>query len=132
MSIVLLESSHSREPGESARKLVSMENAKVRHPPWQFPVASFSMLKQQAVAWAVHGLQPELILFDFESEHIILVVCPMTRCLPELCVVHVWSDDLLVVAFPVLGSQERQQGIIDASAMWKEEAGSRGQLMEEK
>jgi len=54
------------------------------------------------VTRTVHGLKTEMLLLNVKSEHILLVVIPVTRGLPELGVVHVGGDNLLVATLSVL------------------------------
>ena len=51
---------------------------------------------------AVHRLQPELLPLNREAEHVLLVLGRVSARLPELEVVHVGRDHLLVAARPVL------------------------------
>ena len=78
------------------------------------------MAEHQTVSRAIHRLQAKLLLLHFEAaiarimtepqfsrratrriraspEHVLCVVLPVTRRLPQLRVVHVWSDDLAQV-----------------------------------
>ena len=53
-----------------------------------------SVVKDEAMSRAVHGLEPELLFLYLEPEHVIGVEVPVTRGLPQLGVVHVWGHDL--------------------------------------
>ena len=53
------------------------------------------MVKDEAVAGAVHGLESELLLLDLEPEHVLGVVVPVARRLPQLRVVDIRRDDLV-------------------------------------
>ena len=83
------------------------------------------------MAGAVHGFQAELVLLDGEGEHVILVVLPMAGRLPQLGVVHVGRADLIIPSLPVLGTQERLEGVVDPLTVREEETGARRKLMEE-
>lgn len=54
------------------------------------------------VSRAVHGLESEDLLFHLEGEHVLTVVLPMPRCLPEFAVVDIGSHNLLEAPLPVL------------------------------
>lgn len=47
------------------------------------------------VSWAVHGLEGEDFLLHGEGEHVLAVVLPVPRGLPQLAVVDVWRGNLL-------------------------------------
>ena len=49
MSIILLETPHSREPRESTRQLIAMEHTKVSHPQRQLPPRPRSVVKHETV-----------------------------------------------------------------------------------
>lgn len=54
------------------------------------------------VPWAIHGLKGESVLVDVKGEHVLTVMLPVSRSLPELAAVHVGGQDLLEVALVVL------------------------------
>ena len=64
--VVLLEAAHAREPCESARKLIAMQDTKVCQPHGQLAVRSLTVLEHEAVPGAVHRLQPKLLTLDLE------------------------------------------------------------------
>jgi hypothetical protein len=70
-----------------------MDYAEFRHSDGQLLVAAVARVKDQAVARTVHGLERPFLLLDVEDEHVVFVILPMPRGLPELAVVHVWRDD---------------------------------------
>ena len=130
MGIVLLEPPDSGQTSQSTGELITVEDAKVRNSPWQLTVTSLPVTKQETVTRAVHGLQPVCILFNIKCKHILLVVLPMSRSLPQLGVVHVRSDDLLVITLPVLLPEKVKESIVNACAMRQEETTSRAELVE--
>eukprot|EP00095_Tigriopus_kingsejongensis_P007932 maker-scaffold169_size292178-snap-gene-0.14 protein:Tk07932 transcript:maker-scaffold169_size292178-snap-gene-0.14-mRNA-1 annotation:"hypothetical protein UV8b_3565" len=71
VSIVLLEASHPSEPGQSATELIPVEHPKVSHSQGQLFPGPNSVVKDEAVTRAVHGLEAELLLVDLESEHVV-------------------------------------------------------------
>eukprot|EP00966_Prymnesium_polylepis_P143543 3313590-Prymnesium_polylepis.1 len=92
--VVLLKATHAREAGQRARELVPMEHAKVRIAHRQLAVGSLLRLEHDAVAGAVHRLEPKLLILDVEREHVLLVLGRVTRLLPQLEVVHVGRHHL--------------------------------------
>ena len=50
---------------------------------------------------AVHGLESEDLFFNRGEEHVVLVVFPVTRRLPQV-VENIWGDHLLKSTYPVL------------------------------
>ena len=80
---------------------------------------------------AVHRLEPELLLLHFEPEHVLSVVIPVARGLPQLGVVDVGRDDLLEPTLPVLFAEELNELVVYVRALGLEEAGAGGELVEE-
>lgn len=93
VGVILDESSHASQTSQGSRRLVSVDDTKLRHPDREFFVASVPSVKDKTVTRTVHGLQRPLLLLDVENEHILLVVLPMAGRLPQLAVVHVGRDD---------------------------------------
>lgn len=54
------------------------------------------------MSWAVHGLQGEAVLLDLEGEHVLMVILPVARGLPEPAVVHVGGEHFGEVPLVVL------------------------------
>lgn len=53
------------------------------------------------VSRTVHGLKGEDLLLHLEGEHVLAVVLPVARSLPQFAVVNVWSDHFLEAPLPV-------------------------------
>lgn len=58
--------------------------------------------KALPVSWAVHGFEGEGLLFHLEGEHVLAVVLPVSRGLPQLAVVDVGCHHLLEAPLSVL------------------------------
>lgn len=56
MCIILNEPSHARETRQRARRLITVDNPKLRHADGKLLVATVARVKDQAVTGAVHGL----------------------------------------------------------------------------
>ena len=54
------------------------------------------------VSWAVHGFECKDVLFHGEGEHVLAVVLPVARRLPQLAVVDVGGGHLLEATSAVL------------------------------
>jgi len=52
------------------------------------------VLEHKAVGRAVHRLESKGLLVDVDREHVVLVVLPVARGLPELAVEQIWGHDL--------------------------------------
>jgi hypothetical protein len=75
-----------------------MDDTELGHPNGKLLVASVSRVEDQTVSWAVHRFEGPFLFLDVEQEHVIFVVLPMARCLPELGVIHVRRDDWVVLS----------------------------------
>jgi hypothetical protein len=89
VGVVLDESSHASQAGQRAGSLVAMDDAEFRHTNGKLTVAAVSAVEDHAMTRTVHGFQRPLLLVYVKEEHVVLVVRPMARGLPELAVVHV-------------------------------------------
>lgn len=101
----LLEAYDTREACERAGELVAVQHAKVGEAERQVAVRVRAVLEYEAVARTVHRLQAHLLLLlrlrevlllgGAHGKHVVLVVLPVPRRLPQLLVVHHRRDDLL-------------------------------------
>lgn len=89
------------------------------------------MSEDLAVTRAVHGLESELLLLDFEGEHVLFVMCPMTRGLPQIGLVHVGGHDLSESSLAILALQKIHQSIVDTRTVGEEEGRTRRSFIEE-
>lgn len=131
VSVVLLETPDPREPSQSARQLVAMEHTEIGHTQGQLAPRSVAHVEHHAVAGAIHGFQRKRLLLRGEGEHVLGVVLPVARGLPQFAVVDVGRDHLLESSFPVLRAYEFHEGVVDVSSARLKEARSRRELVEE-
>lgn len=89
MRIILHESSHSREARQSTGCLVAVNDTELRHPDWQLLIASVATVEDKTVSRTVHRFQRPFLLLHIEREHVIIIILPVTRSLPEFTVEHV-------------------------------------------
>lgn len=61
---------------------------------------------------AVHGLEGEGLLLHLEGEHVLAVVLPVSRGLPQLAVVDVGRHHLLEAPLPVLALRRESAGCL--------------------
>lgn len=118
MCIILLEPPHSGQTGKGTRKFITVDDSEIGNPPWELSVASLAVSKKQAVPWAVHRLESIFILLYFKSEHVFLVVLPMSTGFPEFCIIHIRCDDFLVSPFPVFLAEVFNESVVNPSAVW--------------
>lgn len=78
MGVVLLEAANASQARKSSAQLVAVKDAKVGKSHGQFAVRAVAMRKHQAVPRAVHRLETKHFLLNFELEHVVGVVFPMT------------------------------------------------------
>ncbi len=131
VSVVLLESAHASEAGEGTGKLVAVQDTKIGHAPWQVPEVGVGVGKDLAVPRAVHGLHAVLLLLDLKHKHVLGVVAPVTRRLPEIRLVHVGGHDLLEISLAVLVLDDVHQGVVDAGSVREEKGRTGGHLVKE-
>jgi hypothetical protein len=82
------------------------------------------------MAWAVHGFHGPFLTLDIETKHSILVMHGMAGPVPQIQVVNVGCDDLIIATFPIVSANEFDQLVVDTSAMWKPKSTSCGQIVE--
>eukprot|EP01136_Pigoraptor_vietnamica_P037807 Opistho-1_new@106270 len=128
--VVLLEAPHAREARERTRQLVAMEDAKVGHAEGQLLVRPHAVVEHQAVAGAVHRLERKRLLLDLKFEHVLRIMLPVARRLPQLRVVHVRRDDLLEAALHILAPNQCNEFVVNAGPVRQEEAAAGAQLVE--
>mmetsp|Transcript_31380 Transcript_31380/g.43544 ORF Transcript_31380/g.43544 Transcript_31380/m.43544 type:complete len:284 (+) Transcript_31380:1044-1895(+) len=111
--------------------LVPVQHSKVCQPQRQLAERPLPHVEHDAVAGAVHGLEAKLLLVDVETEHIFLVVVCVAGGLPQLEVVDVGRDNLVILKLPVLLAQVLHEGVVDACTVGEEKGGARGEMVEE-
>mmetsp|Transcript_5306 Transcript_5306/g.16654 ORF Transcript_5306/g.16654 Transcript_5306/m.16654 type:complete len:469 (-) Transcript_5306:558-1964(-) len=135
--VVLLEAAHACEPGERARQLVPVQHAKVGETERQLAIRPCLVFKHEAVARAVHRLERKLGVLDLEDKHVLLVLGRMPRRVPQIHVVHVGRNHLVIDAVgwqaspPVAAADERDERVVEARAVGQEEGGAGAELVEE-
>ena len=101
------------DPGQTAQRtarLVPVQHTKLGHPQGQFLVTPLPRVKDQAVSGTVHRLDSKLLLVHRKTEHVVGIVLPVARSLPEFRVVNVGRTDLDIaplVVFALTGNATR-------------------------
>lgn len=93
MRVVLHEPSNPCQPSQSTRRLVPVNDAKLRHSDREFFVASIPRIKNDTMARTIHRFQRPFLLLNVEREHVVFVVLPMSGSFPEFAVVHIRRDN---------------------------------------
>lgn len=93
MGIVLDEPPDPRQTCQRPRRLITVDDAEFSHTDRKLLVAAVSRVKDQTMAGTVHWLERPFFLFNIKKEHVILVVLPMTRGLPQFAVIHIGRND---------------------------------------
>ena len=131
MGIILLELPDSSQSTQRPGSFIPMQNTKVRDPHWKLAVAPIPMAKENKVGRAVHWLQGKLLFVDDELKHVVPIMLPVTRPLPEINIIHVWCLHFLISPFLVFRAQERLESIEDLGSIGKKERRPRGNIVKE-
>lgn len=108
-----------------------MEDTELGETEGKLLVRAVTRVEEDTVSRAVHGLESEGVVLDLEREHVLGVVLPVSRGLPELRVEHVGRADLDEATLVVLLTDELHERVVDAHAVGQHEGRSRGQVREE-
>eukprot|EP00038_Savillea_parva_P007110 m.167860 g.167860 ORF g.167860 m.167860 type:complete len:388 (-) comp12888_c0_seq1:1202-2365(-) len=84
VSIVLLETTNAGEARQCSECFVSVQHTKVGNAVREFLVRPGPMLEEETVPGAIHGLEGKRLLLHLETKHVIVVVLPVSRRLPQL------------------------------------------------
>lgn len=131
VGVILLELANTGETAQGSRCLVSVQDTEIRDSQRKFSVTSLAVAEEHKVTGAVHRLKSPLPLLDIKLEHVILVVGPVTRRLPNADIIHVGGLNLLVAALTVLGAQKGLESVEDLGTVGEKERASWRNLVEE-
>src|SRR3989338_5058001 len=96
----------------------------------QIAVAARPAVEHRYRARTVHGLDCKFNVVDGCEEHVLLVMVPVARCLPERLVHYQRRIDFQIAALCVLCAPERHELVPDYHAFGVEERHARGHVME--
>jgi len=136
----------------STRKIASIapvQDAKIRETDRQLLVAPTFCVEHKAVTGTVHGFQRELFLFHFKPapktllnsglifrwektipKHVVSIMLHVAGDFPKASVVDVGRNDLLEAPFPVLGTHQVDECVVNVGAFRVEKGRSGAKLVE--
>lgn len=126
VGIILLELPHPREARERPMQLVSVQDSKVSHSVRQVLVGSLDESKHDAVAWAVHRLEPILLTFVLDPKDIFFILEIVPTHLPQLSTIDAGALHLMVASDLVLRPHQILESIQNDSAVRVEQSRPRG------
>ena len=104
MTIVLRKAAHTHDAVQAASGLVAVALSELTITQRQIAVALHTLLENQDVTWAVHGLQSVVALFRLRGEHVVTVLVPVTSFFPQRFVNDLWTLHFLVAVVLVNGT----------------------------
>jgi hypothetical protein len=81
---------HAHATSPPSPVFVAVQHAKVSEPEGELAVAALSVLEHEAMAWAVHGLEPKRLLLDVEAEHVVTIMVRMSARVLQRAAVTGW------------------------------------------
>ena len=96
VAIVLCKAAHAHDAVQAACGLVAVTLTKLTIAQWQIAIALHALLKNQDVAWAVHGLQSVIALFRLCGEHVVAVLVPVACFFPQRLVNDLRAFNFLI------------------------------------
>jgi hypothetical protein len=82
--VILHETPDAGQTCQRTRGFIPVHDTKFGHPDRQFFVTPVPGVKDEAVTGAIHRLESPRLLLDVDYEHVVLVVLPVPRGLPQL------------------------------------------------
>ena len=104
VTIVLGKAAHAHDAVQATCGLIAVALTKLAKTQRQVAIALHTLLEDQNVAWAVHGLQGIVTLFGLGHEHVVAVLVPVTRLLPQGPVQNLRCLDLFIAIVAVDGA----------------------------
>ena len=130
VGVVLRDVPHAQEPVQRAARLVAVHQPHLRVADRQVAVGAARVLVELDVRRAVHGLQAHGPLLDLREVHVVAVLLPVARLLPQLDVVEDRRLDLAVAAREVLRAPQLREAVPDDHPVRLPERHARRQLGE--
>jgi hypothetical protein len=94
-----------------------VEDTEVRVADRQLVVGARLMIEHETMAGTIHGLERKLLLLHFEAEHVLGVVGPVARLLPQLRVIHVRGDHFAEAALSVLLPNQLNEFVVEVRSL---------------
>ena len=130
MRVVLREAAHAHQPVQGAGQLVPVHKAQFADALRQVLVRMQPALVDEHAARAVHGLDGVVGVVYFRDIHIVLVVVPVPRPVPQVLVEDHGRFDLLVSARHVLFAPVIDKQVVQEHAFRQEEGEARALLVD--
>ena len=121
VGVVLVKAAHAEQAVQSAAQLVAVHQANLAGADGQLAIGVRLGGVHQHAARAVHGLNAVLFVVNNGGVHVVLVVVPVARGLPQLLVHDERSGDLHVAGLVVDLAPVVQQRVLKDHAVGKEE-----------
>src|SRR5262249_51426346 len=121
---------HTEETVQGSRALVAVQPPHVREAQRKVAIRTQRVPVDNGGLGTVHGLQAENLLLRLHEEHVLPVVVPVSRLLPELFVDQDRRGDLLIVAGVLILANEALQLAHDRPAAGQPDGRSRRDLAE--
>ncbi len=99
MRVILRKATHAHQTMQRTGRLVTVARAKLGQAQRQIAVRTQITIKDLDVTRAVHRLDGVDALFRFRDEHIVVVVLPVTRALPQHAIHHLRRAHFLVAGY---------------------------------
>ena len=130
MRIILREVADAEEPVQSTRKLVTMDESQLCQTQRQVTVAVQLGTIDEHAAGAVHRLDCIVLFVDLRGIHILAIVKPMPRGLPELTAENHRRADLLITVAAMYLAPIVEQCVAQCHSVRMEEREARPLLMQ--
>ena len=130
MRIILREVADAEEPVQSTRKLVTMDESQLCQTQRQVTVAVQLGTIDEHAAGAVHRLDCIVLFVDLRGIHILAIVEPMPRGLPELTAENHRRADLLIPVVAMYLAPIVEQCVAQCHSVRMEEREARPLLMQ--
>ena len=130
MRVVRDEVADPRQPRQHARQLVPVEHAVLRQTERQLAVRADAAAVDERRLRAVHRLEAERLALGLEQEHVLAVVLPVARPLPERLADERRRVDLLVAAPRLQIAHGATQRLVQRPALRMPEGGPRRDVVE--
>ena len=132
MRIVLGEAPYPKKAVQRTAHLMPVYQSKLADPHRQFAVAVRSVLIDHHAAGTVHRLDAVRVLVNHGCVHVVLIVIPVSACLPQLAVHNHRRGNLHIAVLKVQTAPIVNQGIFQRHALWQKERETRCLVAEHK
>ena len=119
--VVLVEAAHAEEAVQRAPHLVTVHEADLAGANGQLAIAMRTALVHEHAARAVHGLNAVLLVIDDGGVHVVLVVVPVARGLPQMLAHNLRRGNFNVAGLAVDLAPVVQELVLEDHAVGQEE-----------